>query len=221
MNKANFRMAVVLSGCGVKDGSEIHEAVLSLLAVVRAGGAYQCFAPDIVQPGVVNHLSGEAMKETRRVLVEAARIARGKIKPLSEFRESEFDGLLLPGGYGASMNLCSFGTDGPGCSVNPDVEKAVKAMHRAGKPVGALCIAPVILAKVLNGVQLTVGRAPDVDAALVKMGAVPKPADCSQVVVDERNKVVTAPCYMFDADIGQVADGARNAVDAMVRLMNP
>ncbi|HSV29987.1 MAG TPA: isoprenoid biosynthesis glyoxalase ElbB, partial [Candidatus Omnitrophota bacterium] len=137
MSKPSF--AVVLSGCGVFDGSEIHEAVLTLLAIDRAGGGYQCFAPDIAQRDVVNHLTQQQMAESRNVLVEAARIARGRIKPLSAFDASQFDVLIFPGGFGAAKNLSSFAVDGPDCSVDPEVERAVKAMAAAKKPIGALC----------------------------------------------------------------------------------
>ncbi|GAI95353.1 unnamed protein product, partial [marine sediment metagenome] len=139
------KFAVVLSGSGVFDGAEIHEATLTLYAIVKNGGTYEIFAPDIPQHHVVNHITGEEMNETRNVLIEAARIARGKIKPLSEFNEKDFDAIIFPGGFGAAKNLSSFAFDGVNCSVNKDVENSIKQMADAKKPIGALCISPVIL----------------------------------------------------------------------------
>jgi enhancing lycopene biosynthesis protein 2 len=217
MSKISF--AVVLSGCGVYDGAEIHEAVLTLLAIDRAGASYQCFAPDVAQMHVVNHLSGEATGETRNVLVEAARIARGAIKPLSEFDAAQFDVVIFPGGFGAAKNLCSFAVDGPDCTVNPDVERAVKAMRAANKPIGALCIAPAILARVLGDVSLTIGSDAGTAAALEKMGAKHVNKSHGEVVVDEAARVVTTPCYMLDATISQIADGADAAVRALIGLV--
>ncbi|MBF0325180.1 MAG: isoprenoid biosynthesis glyoxalase ElbB [Alphaproteobacteria bacterium] len=218
MTKPNF--AVVLSGCGVYDGAEIHEAVLTLLAIDRAGGAYACFAPDRAQMHVVNHLTGEATAESRNVLVESARIARGKISPLSAFKAADFDGLIFPGGFGAAKNLSSFAVDGPGCSVDADVAAAINAMHQAGKPIGALCIAPAVLAKVLGGkVSLTIGSDQGTAAAIEAMGATHCPTNHAEVVVDQTHKVVTSPCYMLDASIGQIADGAAATVAAILKLL--
>lgn len=217
MSKPCF--AVVLSGCGVFDGAEIHEAVLSLLAIDRNGGAYQCYAPDVAQRDVVNHLTQTAMDESRNVLVESARIARGRIKPLSAFDAAKVDILLFPGGFGAAKNLSSFAVDGADCTVNPEVEKAVKAMAAAGKPVGALCIAPAILAKVMDGVELTIGSDAGTASALEQMGARHQDTTHAQVVVDRARKVVTSPCYMLDASVSQIADGADAAVKALIALM--
>jgi enhancing lycopene biosynthesis protein 2 len=143
------KIAVVLAGNGVYDGAEIHEATLTLLAIARNGAQYQCFAPDVEQAHVVNHLTGEEMPEKRNVLVEAARIARGNIKPLSEYNAKDFDAIVFPGGFGAAKNLCTFAFDGVDCKVNPDVEKAVRSTVAEEKPVGALCISPVLITKIL------------------------------------------------------------------------
>lgn len=213
------RFAVVLSGCGVYDGAEIHEAVLTMLAIDRAGGTYHCFAPDIAQMHVVNHLSGEETSEGRNVLVEAARIARGAIKPLSAFDAGACDALIFPGGFGAAKNLCSFALDGPECSVNPDVESAVQAMRAAAKPIGALCIAPVVLARVLGDVQLTIGTDAGTAAALEQMGAHHINKLHGEIVVDTANKVVTSPCYMLESTIGQIADGAEAVVRKLIELI--
>ncbi|MEW5726958.1 MAG: isoprenoid biosynthesis glyoxalase ElbB [Pseudomonadota bacterium] len=217
MSKPMF--AVVLSGCGVYDGSEIHEAVLTLLAIDRAGGSYQCFAPDVAQRDVVNHLTGQPAGESRNALVEAARIARGRIKPLSAFDAAGFDALVFPGGFGAAKTLSTFALDGPDCSVDPDVAAAVKGMAAAGKPIGALCIAPAIMAKVLGEVELTIGNDAGTAAALEQLGARHRNAGHGEVVVDRARKVVTTPCYMLDARIGQIADGAEAAVRALIELM--
>lgn len=217
MSKPSF--AVVLSGCGVYDGAEIHEAVLTLLAIDRAGATYQCFAPDVAQMHVINHLTGEEAQESRNVLVESARIARGQIKPLSAFRASACDALIFPGGFGAAKNLCSFAVDGPDCAVNPDVEAAIKTMRAAGKPIGALCIAPAIFARVLGEVELTIGTDAGTAAALEQMGAHHVSKLHGEIVVDAARKVVTTPCYMLDSTIGQVADGAEAVVRKLIELM--
>lgn len=218
---SKIRFAVVLSGCGVNDGAEIHESVLTLLAIDRAGGTYQCFAPDMPQRDVINHLTGEPVDETRNVLVEAARIARGQIKALSAFDASQFDVLMFPGGFGAAKNLCSFALDGPECTVNADVERAVKAMRNADKPIGAVCIAPAILARVLGEVDLTIGTDAGTAAALEQMGAHHLNKLHGQIVVDPKRRVVTAACYMLDSTISQIADGVDATVRALVDLVRP
>jgi enhancing lycopene biosynthesis protein 2 len=216
--EAKKKFAVVLAGCGVYDGAEIHEAVMTLYAIDKTGSSYQVFAPDVNQHHVVNHLTGQPTEETRNVMTEAARIARGRIKPLKDFRASDFDILIFPGGFGAAKNLCTFAFDGPDCKVNPDVEQAIVTMHKAGKPIGALCIAPVILAKVLGNVKLTIGQDAGTAAAVQKLGATHQPTGHREVVVDKANKVVTSPCYMLDASITDIAEGARLAVEALVAL---
>ncbi len=213
------KFAVVLAGCGVYDGAEIHEATLTLYAIVKNGGSYEVFAPDIDQHHVINHLTGEAMNESRNVLVESARIARGNIKPLSEFKPEAFDALIFPGGFGAAKNLSTFAFDGTECSVNRDVKNAILGMRDAGKPIGALCISPVILARILGNIKLTIGQDTDTARAVENMGATHIKTNHGEVVVDEGNKVVTTPCYMLDATIAQVGDGADNVVKAIMKLL--
>jgi len=213
------KFAVVLAGCGVYDGAEIHEATLTLYAIVKNGGSYEVFAPDIDQHHVINHLTGEEMNESRNVLVESARIARGNIKPLSEFKPEAFDALIFPGGFGAAKNLSTFAFDGTECSVNRDVKNAILGMRDAGKPIGALCISPVILARVLGDVELTIGQDASTTSAVENLGATHKKTNHGEVVVDEGNKVVTTPCYMLDATIAQVGDGADNVVKAIMKLL--
>ena len=214
------KIAVLLSGCGVFDGAEIHEATLSLLAISRQGASYEIFAPDINQHHVINHITGEEMDETRNVLVESARIARGKIKDLKEFNPSSFDGLLLPGGFGAAKNLSTWAFEGANATVLPEVEKAITGMVALRKPVGALCISPVILAKVLGKVHLTIGDDEGTIDAIESLGSIHVQTTHGEVVVDPDFNLVTTPCYMLDATISQVAEGANNVVDAMIKLMD-
>lgn len=211
-------IAVVLAGNGVYDGAEIHEATLTLLAIAQQGAAYQCFAPDVDQAHVINHISGEEMPETRNVMVEAARIARGNIKALSEYKAADYDAIIFPGGFGAAKNLCTFAFDGPDCKVNPDVEKAIKATVEAEKPVGALCISPAIIAKVLGDVKLTIGQDKGTADALEALGAKHVATTHGEIVVDEKYKVITTPCYMLDATITQIAEGASNVVAKMLEM---
>jgi len=212
------KIAVVLAGNGVYDGSEIHEATLTLLAIARKGAQYQCFAPNVDQAHVVNHLTGEEMPEKRNVLVEAARIARGDIKPLSEYTAGDFDAIVFPGGFGAAKNLCTFAFDGEDCTVNADVEKAVRETVTAEKPIGALCISPVILAKVLGDVKVTIGQDEGTLQAIEKMGGVHEKTSHGQIVIDEKYKVVSTPCYMLEASIDQIADGAENVVGKILEM---
>jgi enhancing lycopene biosynthesis protein 2 len=217
MNPAK-KFAVVLAGCGVYDGAEIHEATLTLLAIDRHLIEYQCFAPDINQAHVVNHLTGKEMKETRNALAESARIARGKIKPLSLFNEKEFDAVIFPGGFGVAKNLCTFAFDGVKCSVNNDVQKVIKSMHSAGKPIGALCISPVLITKVLGDIKVTIGNDPETAAAIRAMGGQHVNSAPGEVIVDQKNKIATSACYMLDSSISQVAEGAENVVKAILNM---
>jgi len=213
------KFAVVLAGCGVYDGAEIHEATLSMYQIKKQGADYEIFAPDIDQHHVINHLTGDEMKEKRNVLVESARIARGKIKPLADFKAEDFDAILFPGGFGVAKNLCTFAFDGPDCKVNNDTEKAIKAMHKAGKPIGALCISPVIVAKILGDVELTIGKDKDTATAVEKMGASHKSTSHGEVIIDAGNNVYTTPCYMLDANIVQIGEGAENIVRAILKTL--
>lgn len=212
------KIAVVLAGNGVYDGAEIHEATLTMLAIARQGARYQCFAPDIEQAHVVNHLTGKVMPEKRNVLVEAARIARGNIKPLSEYKAENFDALIFPGGFGVAKNLCTFAFDGINCKVNPDVEKAVRTTAVAEKPIGALCISPVLIAKILTEVEVTIGNDEGTAEAIENLGATHINSTHGEIVVDEKYKLVTTPCYMLDATIDQIADGAEKLVKKIIAL---
>lgn len=217
MKKKKF--AVVLAGSGVFDGAEIHEATLTLLAIARQGAEYSCFAPDIPQYHVINHITGEEMAESRNVLIESARIARGDIKPLSDFNGNDFDALIFPGGFGAAKNLSTVAIDGPSASVNLYVENAVKQMVDLKKPIGALCIAPAFIAKILGDVNVTIGQDEGTSEAIKAMGATHITTDHGDVVFDEDKLVFTTPCYMLDATILDIDDGATNIVKAMLEIM--
>ncbi len=216
-NKKKF--AVVLSGSGVYDGSEIHESTLTMLEIMKNGGEYDIFAPDIDQHHVINHITGEEMTETRNVLIESARIARGNIKDLKAFHSVEYDALIFPGGFGAAKNLSDFAFKGENCTVNPDVESAIRSMIKAEKPIGALCISPVLLAKILGKVQLTIGEDAGTAGAIESMGAVHQKTNHGEVVIDANYKIATTPCYMLDANILEISEGAENIVKAVIKLM--
>ena len=219
------KIGVVLSGCGVYDGSEIHEAVITLLAIDRNGAEAVCMAPNIPQMHVVNHLSGEvAANETRNVLVEAARIARGKIKDLAAVTAAELDALILPGGFGAAKNLCDFAVKGVDCSVNPEVARLIRAMVAAKKPVAAVCIAPAILSKVLGADQLphqlTIGTDAGTAAALTSMGSQHVACPAREFVVDKANKIVSSPAYMLAGSIAEAAEGIEKCVKTLIGLID-
>tara|TARA_R110002096_G_scaffold16898_7_gene57849 strand:- start:1704 stop:2357 length:654 start_codon:yes stop_codon:yes gene_type:complete len=213
----SHNVAVILSGSGVYDGSEIHEAVMLLLALHKAGVAVECFAPNVEQMHVINHLTGDVMGETRNVLVEAARITRGKVTDLASYNPANFDALLMPGGFGAAKNLSSFAVDGADCKVNDDVASAIVATKEAGKVIGAMCIAPVILAKLIPGVCITLGDEGDAASAAVVMGATHQ-VSSHDIVVDRKNRVVTTPAYMLEANIGEIESDATALVGAVLEM---
>jgi len=211
------RIAVILAGSGVYDGSELHEAVLTLLAIEMQGAQYQCFAPDIDQMHVVNHKTGDVTSESRSVLIESARIARGNVLALSDYNPEDYDALVLPGGFGAAKNLCDFAVKGAECTIHSEVERAVLSTNKAGKAIGAMCIAPVILAKLLPGVELTLGGENDAAAAASSMGAVVKTTTHGEVIVDAKHRVATTPSYMLDdANLVQIQDCASNLLAAVL-----
>lgn len=213
------RFAVILSGCGVYDGAEIHESVLTLLGIEKAGSSWEVFAPDIEQAHVINHRTGEEMPEKRNVLTESARIARGAIKSLDAYRPEDFDGLILPGGFGAAKNLCNWAFIGPDCEVLPLLAEKIKRCLALDKPIGAMCITPVILGKLLGDVHITIGADP-ADAALVaKMGSQHITTTHGQVIRDPKYKIFTTPCYMLDATLLDIAQGTENLVREMLKEM--
>jgi enhancing lycopene biosynthesis protein 2 len=218
---AKKRIGVILSGCGVQDGAEIHESVLALLALDRAGAEAICMAPDREQAEVVDHRTGKTVEAKRGVLEESARIARGKIRDMADVDPDSLDGVLLPGGYGAAKNLCTFAKDGAECTVDPQVRRLLTGMQRAGKPIAALCIAPAILAALFGRElvpELTIGTDAGTAQALEAMGARHKKAAVTEVVVDRRHKIVTTPCYMTATRISEVAEGAEKAVRELLAM---
>jgi len=211
------KFAVILSGCGVYDGSEIHEAVLTLLAIDKNNAEYHVFAPDIQQFHVIDHYNGQPTEEKRNVLSESARLARGKIKPLSEFNINDFDSLVIPGGFGCAKNLSDYAFKGYNMSINSEVENAIMNMLEADKPIGALCIAPVLLAKLIKNVEITVGMDETTIQNIEKLGALHKETSKCFVIKDSKRKIFTTPCYMLDASISEIAEGIDNLIKEMLK----
>ncbi|BBP80596.1 MULTISPECIES: isoprenoid biosynthesis glyoxalase ElbB [Pseudomonas] len=215
----NKKVAVILSGCGVYDGAEIHESVITLLRLDQRGALAQCFAPNIAQHHVINHLTGEEMPESRNVLTESARIARGAVKDVRELKAEDYDALIIPGGFGAAKNLSDFALSGADCSVQPDVLAAAQGFADAGKPVGLICIAPAMAAKIYGaGVTCTIGTDADTAGALEKMGAEHVECVVSEIVEDKARKLVTTPAYMLAQSISEAASGIYKLVDRVLEL---
>ena len=215
------RVAVLLSGCGVFDGAEIHESVLVLLALDRANARIICTAPDMPQRQVVNHVTKQVVpSETRNVLVESARIARGNIIPLSQLKVSDYDAVILPGGFGAAKNLCDFALAGENFTVAPAVAQALQAAHQAGKPIGFVCIAPAIAAKLFGAekIEFTIGTDAGTARALEPSGAKHVTCNVYNVVIDRRLKIVSTPAYMLAQRISEAEAGISKLVQAVLEL---
>ena len=218
---AGKKVGVVLSGCGFLDGAEIHEATLTLLALDRAGAEIVCIAPNSDQMHVVDHGAGAPVEgAARNTLTESARIARGEISDIATVKGSDFDAVVFPGGYGAAKNLSTFAVDGPACSVNAEVDRLIREVFAAKKPLGFICIAPAVGAKVLGefGVKLTIGNDPGTAQAIEALGA--KHVDCAvdDIVIDEDHKVVSTPAYMLGPSIAHVAKGIDKLVEKVLEL---
>lgn len=215
------KVAVLLSGCGVFDGSEIQESVLTLLALSRAGVEYQCLAPDILQKRVINHFTGkQELEESRNVLVEAARIARGDIISVAEADPGDYAALIFPGGFGAATNLCDFAVSGPDCQLEPNVLKFAMAMATAKKPIGFICIAPAMIAKIYGrGVNMTIGNDADTIETLTVMGNQHIECTVTECVIDRKYKVVTTPAYMLGKSVAEVAEGIHKLVTKVLELV--
>ncbi len=213
------KFAIILSGNGVFDGAEIQETTMSMYAIVKNGNTYDIFAPDMEQYHVINHITGEEMDEKRNVMIEAARIARGKIAPVTDYNPSNYDGLLFPGGFGVAKNLCTFAFDGVNCKVLPEIEKAIKDTVAAKKPIGALCISPVLIAKVLGNIEVTIGQDKKTAGQVEEMGARHINTHHGDIVVDSKFKIATTPCYMLDATIVDIAEDTENVVLSMLEMM--
>jgi len=215
------KIAVILSGCGVFDGSEIHEAVLTLLHIEKLGAHYQCFAPNIDQLHVINHLTGEVdEKASRNVLVESARIARGEIKDINELHAKEFDALVLPGGFGAAKNLCDFAIKGSESLMNSDVEDACKQFSVLNKPAAYICIAPAIIGHVYpEGTLATIGTDADTADQINKLGAKHINCDVNDFVYDEAANVISTPAYMLAGSILEANSSIENAINKLVSII--
>ncbi len=214
------RFAVILSGCGRADGSEIYETVTALLAIDKAGCTYQCFAPNIEQAAVINHFNSEKTEERRNVLVESARLARGNIKSLAELDIKKFDCLLFPGGLGAITNWCDFAKSGVNCKVETSIQYLLEEAYHNNVVIGAMCIAPVVIAKVLGkyGIKVTIGNDKTVAAAITQAGAIHENTKVDAACVDDEHYIVTTPAYMLARSIKEVSAGAEAMVNAMIKF---
>lgn len=214
------KIGVLLSGCGVKDGTEIHEAVITLLTLDQKGAEIVCMAPDMDQHEVVNHYTGKVADEKRNVLVESARIARGNIKDIRDINVSDIDGLIIPGGLGAAKNLSDFAEKGADAVVNDDVQKFLTAVSVAGKPIGAICIAPATLTRALGDkhLEVTIGNDAGTADAIQAMGGKHKTCTVDMIHVDTKNSVVTTPAYMLGPGIKDVAEGIKKLVEKVLEM---
>jgi len=215
------KVGVLLAGCGVFDGSEIHEAVLTLLYLDQQGAEIVCLAPDIPQAHVLNHITQQEMDETRNVLIESARIARGAIKNIRDIKADDIDALIMPGGFGAAKNLSDFAFKGPGGEVNPEVKRLLYDMLKAGKPIGALCIAPATVGMALKEHQpeLTIGSDKGTIGALNALGVKHKVCAVDEIAVDKKNRIVTTPAYMLGPGIKDVAKGIEKVVKQVLSMI--
>lgn len=216
------KICVLLSGCGKNDGSEIHESVLALLAIDKSGATYEICAPDTAQMDVVDHNSGEvAAGESRNVLVESARIARGPVLDAASVSAEGYDALVMPGGFGAAKNLSDFAVKGADCAVNPDVEALVRSFREAGKPIGAICIAPAVVARILGEGRLTIGNDAGTANAINSTGSCHVDCAVGDIVVDEERNIVSTPAYMLATRISEVDEGIGKLVAEVVRRASP
>ncbi len=217
------KVGVILSGCGVYDGSEIHETVIALLALDRVGAEVVSMAPDMKQT-VVNHLTGEQVEGvSRNVLEESARIVRGEISDIATIKAVDLDALFIPGGFGAAKNLCDFAFKGTDCEVHPEVARLIREVAAAKKPLAAVCIAPALVAKVLGtdmNPQVTIGTDEETAGAVVAMGAGHVACPVDEFVIDEENKIITSPAYMLAGSISEVAEGIEKTVDALMAMLD-
>ena len=214
------KIGVVLSGCGVYDGSEIHEAVLTLLAIDRNGAEAVCMAPDM-ELLEIDHLAGQPTGAKRNVLTESARIARGKITDIAKVKAVDLDAIIFPGGFGAAKNLCDFAVKGADASVQPEVARLLKEMAAAKKPIGAICIAPALIAAVLGkeyAPEVTIGNDAGTAAAINATGSVHQNCQVRELVVDSKNLIVTTPAYMLAGCISEAAEGIEKAVKAVIGM---
>lgn len=215
------QVAVILAGCGVFDGSEIYETTLTLLRLDQLGLGYRCFAPDIEQHHVINHLNQEVVEgEQRNVLQESARLARGEISPLSELVADDFDAVIVPGGFGVAKNLSDFASASDNMQVIEALKEGLVGFREEGKPIGLMCIAPVIVPRLLgDGIAVTVGNDPAVSGAISAMGGLHRSCGVEDIVVDLEHRVVTTPAYMLATRISEAATGIFKLVDRIDEMM--
>ena len=217
------KVGVLLSGCGVNDGSEIHETVITMLALDRSGAEMVLMAPNIDQMHVVNHYTSQEMDEFRNVLVESARLARGEIKDMAEVMGNDIDALIIPGGFGVAKNLCDYAMAGTECSINPDVYRLVTEVHLLQKPVGAICIAPAMMAKIFSeldeSAEMTIGSDEVTAKDINSMGSTHISCSVTEIIVDEEKKLVTTPAYMDAKSIKEVADGIEKLVAKVLSMV--
>lgn len=218
------KVAVLLAGSGHVDGAEIREAVLALLALDQHGAESQCLAPDAAQAEVVDHATGAKAGAGRNILAEASRIARaGQCLDLAQADPAGYDALILPGGAGVAKNFCTFARDGARATVRPDVAAFIRAFFEAGKPVGAICIAPALVALVLRGMgrgaSLTLGDGAGTAGAVAELGSSHLAvAGSREIVIDEAMKLVTTPAYMFgEARLSDVWTGIERCVAEVLK----
>ncbi|PMR70534.1 isoprenoid biosynthesis glyoxalase ElbB [Halomonas heilongjiangensis] len=216
------QVAVILSGCGVFDGSEIYETTLTLLRLDQLGIGYRCFAPDIAQHHVIDHRSGEVAEgESRNVLEESARLARGEISSLAELEAGDFDAVILPGGFGAAKTLSTFAEAGDEMEVLGELAEALAGFREERKPIGLMCISPVLVPRLLgSGIAVTIGHDPGVAGAISAMGGLHRSCGVEDIVVDFENRVVTTPAYMLATRISEAATGIFKLVDRVDELMD-
>ncbi len=218
-----MKIGVLLSGCGVNDGSEIHETVITMLALDRADVETHLMAPNIDQMHVINHYTGQEMDEFRNVLVESARIARGNIKDMAEVTGGDLDALIIPGGFGVAKNLSDYAMSGAECSINPDVYRLVSEMVLLKKPIGAICIAPAMMAKILaeqnRSATMTIGKDKSTAKDMQAMGSTHKECPVEEMVIDEENNIVTTPAYMDAKNISEAAEGIEKLVEQIILMV--
>ncbi len=217
------KFAIVLAGCGVFDGSEIYEATATMYAIDSRKHEYTCFSVDKPMMHVVNHAVGQPTDESRNVLTESARLARGKISNLTQYNPADFDALIFPGGFGVAKNLCTYAVDGADCEIDPVVQKAILDTHAAGKVLGSLCISPALIARAFKDLditpKLTAGNDGDLEAALLKMGSVHEACVVNEACVDSENRIVSSPAFLSATCISEVFASADAMIDAVLKMM--
>lgn len=214
------KIAIILNGCGSNDGSEIHESVSVMYAIDKLGACYQIFAPNQMQYQVVNHLTKEIMPEQRNCMIEAARIARGNVKELNELKAKDYDALIFPGGAGSARNIFTYLVDGENFKVDERITQIIKEFHAAGKPIGAMCISPLMIARVIEGATVTMGQDPKTSAVIEKMGGHTFPTHNGDVIHDKRNHLYSVPCYMLNAHISDIFADAEALVGSILEELN-